>query len=324
MQSRTPRTSQGTETIAVLGSANMDLAVMQHRRPRPGETVAGTGFSMGPGGKGLNQAVAAARAGGRVRMLAAVGDDDFGAELLRRLQQEGIETSGVARLAIPTGVAQIAVTEDGENSIVVVAGANAADAFSDEDRAIIADASYLVVQLERPTALLREAMAFARASGVTTVLTPAPVSADAAELVELADILLPNEGEAMQLAGTDDAEVAAIELSRKAGTVIVTLGARGAVVARDGAIMDRVAPRRVVPVDTTAAGDTFVGVVTAELSRGAALLDALRVATAAASITVTRSGAMDSIPSLDEILDALAEPAAGYSCRAASADVGIQ
>ncbi|WP_401000736.1 ribokinase [Agromyces sp. GXQ0307] len=290
-----------TSQIAVLGSANMDLVVTLARRPEPGETVSGTHFAMGPGGKGLNQAAAAARAGGRVRMLAAVGDDDFGAELVRRMAAEGIDTGGVTRRSTATGTAHIAVTDDGENSIVVVPGANAANELSDVDRASIAGSAYLVVQLERPSALLREAMGFARANGVATVLTPAPVDGHAASLVELADILVPNEGEAKELAGTDDAESAAIALSRTAGTVIVTLGARGAIVAQQGRITGHVPARPVTPVDTTAAGDTFVGVLVAALADGVELLDALSTATAAAAITVTRSGAVDAMPSLAEI-----------------------
>lgn len=287
--------------VAVLGSANMDLVVKVPRRPNPGETMFGSRFSTGPGGKGLNQAVAAARAGATVHMLGAVGSDDFGDRLISRLRAEDVDTARMRRVTDATGVAQITVTDDAENMIVVVPGANVSDAFDDIDRAVIASASHLMVQLERPTVLLREALTFARAHNVTTVLTPAPVGSDIRDLIDLADILVPNEGEALTLAGVSDAETAARDLSRSAETVIVTLGSRGAIVAQGGTIVSRVAPRPVTPVDTTAAGDTFVGVLVAQLSQGSTLDDALADAAVAASITVTREGAADSMPTLLEI-----------------------
>jgi ribokinase len=274
--------------VTVLGSANMDLVVRQPRRPEPGETIFGTEFSTGPGGKGLNQAVAAARAGANVAFAAAVGDDEFGRRLRARLVADGVDTSLVRTVGAATGIAQISVTDDGENTIVVVPGANATADLTDAERAIVSDSSHLVVQLERPVPLLREAMRHARSTGVVTVLTPAPVQPDLAELLALSDVIIPNEGEAMFLAREDDAEAAAIVLSRTVPTVIVTLGARGAIVASGGEVIRRVAPRRVEPVDTTGAGDCGLD----------AALDA---ATAAASLAVGRPGAADSMPFADEI-----------------------
>ncbi|GAB3603455.1 ribokinase [Microbacterium aureliae] len=290
--------------VVVLGSANMDLVVRQPRWVRPGETMFGSHFSTGPGGKGLNQAVAAARAGADVAFIGAVGSDDFGARLADGLAAEGVDTTALRRVGAATGIAQITVTDDGENAIVVVPGANAESALSDADRAAIDGASHLVVQLERPHALLRTALAYARDRGVTTVLTPAPVADESRELIGLADILLPNEREAMELSGEATAEAAANSLSRSAGTVVVTLGERGALVAQGGAVVATVQPRRVKAVDTTAAGDTFVGVLVAWLSSGEDFAAALDAATAAAAIAVTRTGAADSMPARDEI-DAL-------------------
>lgn len=214
-----------------------------------------------------------------------------------------------------TGIAQISVTDDGENTIVIVPGANAHASLADEDRALIAGASHLVVQLERPALLLAEAMRFARAHGVTTVLTPAPARSGIDELIDLSDVLVPNEGEAMLLSGETDAEAAAIALSRRAGIVVVTLGGRGAIVAEAGQVLQRVAARPVEPVDTTGAGDTFVGVMVAWLDAGRALSEALDAATAAASIAVTRYGAADSMPVLAEIEAALARPAPEREAR---------
>ncbi|MEZ5213625.1 MAG: ribokinase [Microbacterium sp.] len=294
-----------TARIVVLGSANVDLVVRQPRRAEPGETMFGTSFQTGPGGKGLNQAVAAARAGGDVAFIGAIGDDAFGARCAR-CWMPGIDTRGLRVTALPTGVAQITVTDDGENAITVVAGANETAELRDPERALIAEASHLVVQLERPEALLIEALRHARAHGVTTVLTPAPARAPIDELLALADVIVPNAGEAALLAGVADAEEAAVSLSRTVPTVVVTRGAEGAVVAQRGEIVSRVPAAAVTAVDTTGAGDTFTGVLVARLAQGAAQADALAAASAAASLTVTRPGAAASMPTRAEIDAALA------------------
>jgi ribokinase len=294
-------------TIAVLGSANMDLVVRQPRLPRPGETMFGSGFTTVPGGKGLNQAVAAARAGGDVAFVGAVGDDPFGAAVRERLLADGIDVTALRTLAgVPTGTAHISVLDGGENSIVVVPGANAAIAALDAvDRTLLADPRFVVAQFERPRGLIREAFAHARAGGATTVLTPAPV-VDPGDLLELTDILVPNAAEACELAGLDDPEQAAVVLSRRARTVVMTRGADGALIAREGAIIATVPARRVDAVDTTAAGDTFAGVMVARLAAGEALDDAARAGAVAASIAVTRPGASSSMPSWAETEQALA------------------
>ncbi len=287
--------------IAVVGSANMDLVVRQPRLPRPGETIFGSSFTTVPGGKGLNQAVAAARAGGSVAFLGAVGRDPFGAALRERLVADGIDVTALQTVDVATGTAHIAVLDGGENSIVVVPGANGAVGDLDAaDRAVLADARFVVAQFERPAALIRDAFALARGGGAITVLTPAPVL-DPAGLLELTDILVPNEGEACALAGVDDPELAALDLSRRAAIVVMTRGREGAFVARAGEVVAAIPSRVVEAVDTTAAGDTFTGVLVARLVAGDSLETAARAGVVAASIAVTRPGASSSMPTWGEI-----------------------
>lgn len=287
--------------VVVLGSANMDLVVRQSRWVHPGETMFGASFTMSVGGKGLNQAVACARAGATVAFVGAVGSDGFGERLREAIVAEGIDDSQVRTTRDASGVAAITVTDDGENAIVVVAGANGVSDLEDAEVERIEESSFLVVQMERPVSLVSQAMSVARAAGVTTVLTPAPIVDGVENLVPLADILIPNEGEAIELSGSADAESAAARLSESAATVIVTLGERGCLIARDGEVVQRVRPRRVTAVDTTGAGDTFVGVLVAWLVEGAEPADAVVAATAAASLAVTRPGASAAMPFRAEI-----------------------
>jgi len=289
-------------SIVVLGSANMDLVVRQPRLPEPGETMFGSSFSTVPGGKGLNQAIAAARVGGDVAFLGAVGGDAFGRELTEALAAAGVDTDAVALVERPTGTAHISVLDGAENAIVVVPDANGVELPLDEvqQRAIRA-ARYLVVQFERPLPLVAEAVAFARAHGVTTVVTPAPALPLPEGFLDDVDILVPNAGEACTLAGRDDETDAARALSRRAGTVVVTRGARGALVARGGAVVAEVPAHPVTPVDTTGAGDTFTGVFVARLAAGDAEVDALRAASIAAALATTRAGASTSMPTWDEV-----------------------
>ena len=297
-----PRYSHGVTAIVVLGSANLDLVVRQPRMPEPGETLFGSGFDTVPGGKGLNQAIAAARAGGDVAFLGAVGDDDFGRRLTAALSGDGVDVARVSVTASPSGVALINVLDDGENSIVVVSGANAdVTALDDSSRETIAAADYLVAQLERPLELVRDAFRHARTTDTRTVLTPAPARPLDDEILELSDILIPNAGEACAIAGEADETAAALSLSRRCGLVVMTRGGRGVLVARAGEVVADVPARPVTPVDTTAAGDTFAGVLIARLAHGDALEAALDAATAAASIAVTREGASSSMPTWAEI-----------------------
>lgn len=293
--------------IAVLGSATVDLVVRLGRLPGIGETVFGTSFTSVPGGKGLNQAIAAARSGGDVGFLGAVGSDAYGERVRACLEEAGIAIEGLRIVDEATGTAHISVIEGGDNAITIVPAANSAITSFDPDSArLLEGANYLVTQFERPVTLIREGFTRAREHGISTVLTPAPVMPLDEELLDLVDILVPNALEACQLAGVEDERRAATALSRRVGLVVMTRGERGALVASDGAIIDDVPARRVEVVDTTGAGDTFVGALVAWLDAGESLEDAVRAATVAASISVTRPGTSSSIPMRDEILAALA------------------
>ena len=303
-------------TIAVLGSANMDLVVRQARLPQPGETMFGADFSTVPGGKGLNQAVAAARLGADVTFLGAVGADAYGTQLRALLATEGIRSTELATADAPTGTAHISVVDSGENSIVVVSGANATvTTLSVEQRAIVADSAFLVMQCELPVSVLVEGIRVARAAGVFTVLTPAPVVPLPAGFLASVDLVVPNQIEAAELTGESDPVRAAEVLSAGQTWAIVTLGSKGSVVAFDGEALGLAPARPVTAVDTTAAGDTFVGALVARLAvdsvHGTAvtpdqMIEAVRYATVASSIAVTRAGATSSMPVSAEVAAILA------------------
>lgn len=297
----------------------MDLVVRQPRLPEPGETIFGSGFSTVPGGKGLNQAVAAARLGGSVDFLGAVGGDPNGAELRALMAAEGIRTDGLAVTVEPTGTAHISVVDTGENSIVVVSGANSSlQALTPSQRDTIRNAAILMMQCELPLPVLSEGIALAREAGVFTVLTPAPVVPLPDGFLASVDLVVPNQIEAAALTGETDPVSAAEILSAGKTWAIVTLGARGSVIAYDGAALGIAPARRVDAVDTTAAGDTFVGALVARLAAGsppqsgsagghahaqaqAEMVEAVRWATAASSISVTRPGATSSMPRYNEV-----------------------
>jgi len=303
--------------VVVVGSLNMDLVARVARLPVPGETVPGSRFATVPGGKGANQAVAAARLGARTAMIGCVGDDDFGARLRAGLEADGVDCSALRTAeSTPSGVALIAVDQAGRNGIVVVPGANGQLAPADVDAAerLIAGARIVILQLEVPIDTAVHAARRARALGRTVVLNPSPARPLPAGLLGCVDLLVPNEIEAAALTGApvvsvDDAIAAGRHLrAGGAGTVLVTLGAAGAVtVAADG---ERHAPApRVEAVDTTAAGDTFLGGLCAALVGGRTLAGAVAFGQAAAALCVTRRGAQPSIPYAREIL--VGDPAAG-------------
>ena len=284
--------------VCVIGSANLDLVATTERLPGPGETVLGDSFAEHAGGKGLNQAVAAARAGATTAFCAAVGDDDAARQLLATMAADSIDSSAVRVIVtVPTGRALIGVSASAENSIIVVAGANAELAAAD----VVASASnarVVLAQLEVPVATIAAALAAARTAGATTVLNPAPAQPLSAELISLCDVIIPNEHEVEILGGVDSL----FALGAKA--IVVTLGSRGAELCTpDGARM-LVPAFAVTPVDTTAAGDAFCGSFAAAISNGTSLIDALRFAAAGAGLTTTRAGAVPSIPHRAEI-DAL-------------------
>lgn len=290
-----------TAKIVVVGSFNADLVSYMERMPRPGETVHGERFATGAGGKGSNQAVAAARLGADVTFIGRVGNDVF-AELAYEIwDAEGVNREFVKRDSdVATGVAPILVDSSGENMIVVVLGANRRVQPSDIDaaRERIAEADMLVVQLEVNLDIVPYALKTAKAYGVATILNPAPAAAISAETIQLADYLTPNEIELETLSGgasEDVASAARALLTRDDQTAVVTLGAEGArIVTHEDSI--NVPSFAVDAVDTTGAGDTFNAALAVGLSEGRALEDAVRFANAAAALCVTKPGAADSAP----------------------------
>ncbi len=301
-------------SIVVVGSSNTDMVVKGERIPVPGETVIGGEFVMVAGGKGANQAVAAARLGGRVTLIARVGTDVFGQQAVAGYENEGIDVSWIVRdPERATGVALILVDAKGENSISVASGANLALSPKDVAKAegVIQAAKIVVMQLETPLDTIRFTAELAAKHGVPVLLDPAPAPDGPLpdDVLQNLTYLKPNETEASRLTGitvSDDvsASRAAAELLRTAPSlhgVIITLGKAGCYYAtRDGA--QAVIPSQIVKaVDTTAAGDAFSGALAVALSRGDLLGDAILFATRAASLSVQRLGAQSSLPRLDEI-----------------------
>jgi ribokinase len=296
-------------SIVVVGSSNTDMMVRLPRIPRPGETLLGGEFLTAAGGKGANQAVAAARAGGGVRFVARLGRDAFGDQALAGFRREGIDTRCVFRDAsAPSGIALIFVGGDGENSIAVASGANARLTPRDVRKAelLICSAAVLVAQLESPLAAVQAAAEIAASAVVPFILNPAPARPLPDALLRLVSVLTPNETEAEALTGikvSDSAGAArACERlrARGVGTVILTLGRRGAFLA--DAQGQRLIPGfRVKAVDTTAAGDVFNGALAVALAEGKTAADGVRFAHAAAALSVTRLGAQPSAPTRRQI-----------------------
>ncbi|MFE6855014.1 ribokinase [Streptomyces sp. NPDC057674] len=289
-------------SIVVLGSTNMDLVAYVPRAPALGETVTGREFRTIPGGKGANQAVAAARAGGEVSMIGAVGADDFGTRLRATLEHCSVDTDLLRTAEGASGTAHIVVDDEGGNAIVVVPGANGTVTSLDHgDEALIGTADALLLQLELPLSVVVEGAATARRLGVRTVLTPPPAQPLPPELLATIDLLVPNEHEAAALTGLPDPREAALALLRDVPEVVVTLGAAGSLYAARGADPVTVPAPRVRAVDTTAAGDTFVGALVVALGEGRPVPEALAWAGAAAALSVQREGASTSMPYRSEI-----------------------
>ncbi|GAB4571873.1 MAG: ribokinase [Anaerolineae bacterium] len=293
--------------ITVLGSYNTDLVTFTPRMPRPGETILGTGFKTGPGGKGSNQAVAAARAGAAVTFVGRIGTDMFGDMALNVWQEAEILTDHVIRSDdAPTGVASIIVDENGENMIVVASGANWLVSAEDVERALpaIQKSAVFLTQLETPLESVRRGLELARASGLITILNPAPAQKLAPELLTLVDILTPNQTEAEIISGipSTNAENACKALrDRGANTIVMTLGAEGVLLYDDNGPQHFPAFKVEQVVDTTGAGDAFNGALAVALAEGRALPDAIRFAAATGALSVTRPGATDSMPYRPEI-----------------------
>jgi ribokinase len=296
----------GAPQLLVVGSLNMDLLVRVGSLPGPGETITGGTFEMSGGGKGANQAVAAARAGAAVAMVGAVGGDEFGARLLEELAGEGVSVAAVARLPdVVTGLAAIVVDEEGENQIAVASGANHMLGAGHVQRAFeeldLERARCALLSLEVDDEVVVEGAERAAAQGMAVVVNPAPARQLPAELIARRPIMTPNEGEAAELTGREDpAEAAAALVDAGAMAALVTAGARGVFVA-DGAGVEQIEPPTVSVRDTTGAGDAFSGVFAAGLARGWELQRAAGWATAAAALSVTRSGARDGMPTASEI-----------------------
>lgn len=297
--------------IIVVGSCNTDIVIRVDHLPEPGETIIGHDFITNQGGKGANQAVAVKRLGGETAFIARLGNDDFGAKSLRLLTEEGIDTSFV-RLTdgVSTGVALIPVDDKGENSIIVSSGANALLSPLDIEAAkpLFEKASILLMQLETPVPTLISAARLAKQFGAKVVLNPAPYPKEPLpiELLELVDIITPNETEAAGMSGVkvldeESALKAICEIQGQGvGNVIITAGASGAYTSIDGQLV-RIPSEKVEVVDTTAAGDTFCGALCVALSKGTDMVQAIRFANKAASLSVTRLGAWMSIPYEKEI-----------------------
>jgi ribokinase len=308
--------------IVVIGSINMDLVLRVPRMPAAGETLTGSAFQTIPGGKGANQAVACARLGSdkpdldsapKVAMIGCLGDDGFGQILRAALVSEGIDVSHVSTMpGIASGIASILVDASGQNSIVIAGGANdsLAPKHIDAARELIAQASIVVLQLETPLATVQHAIDLAHALGKTVVLNPAPAAHLPAPLLAKVDYLIPNEIEAAMLADTsfdsamqNVAATAESLLEKGCRNVLITLGAKGVHAALEQG-SQTFAAHPVTAIDSTAAGDTFIGGFVAALASGAAVIDAIALGQRAAAWSVTRHGAQTSIPQRHQLADA--------------------
>lgn len=295
---------KNTGKLAVLGSINADHILNLASFPRPGETVIGKQYQVAFGGKGANQAVAAGRSGAAISFIACVGEDDIGERIRQQLAEDKIDIAAID--VIPgesTGVALIFVNGEGENSIAIHAGANAAltPALVEKHKQTIAEADALLMQLESPLDSVLAAAKIAREHQTKVILNPAPAMPLSAELLALVDMITPNETEAEALTGVhidsdeDAARAAGVLHDKGIASVLITLGSRGVWLSEQGQ-GQRIAGFKVKAVDTIAAGDTFNGALITALLEGKSVAEAVRFAHAAAAIAVTRSGAQPSVP----------------------------
>ncbi|RWK47287.1 ribokinase [Mesorhizobium sp.] len=301
--------------IIVVGSINLDLIANVDRLPAAGETVHGSGFATAPGGKGANQALAAARAGAKVRMVGAVGKDNFATDALALLRDGKIDLSGVGETFASTGTALIMVADDGENVIAVVPGANDSVVTGDLSKAFMKKGDVVLLQQEIPLQTVDAALDAARAAGAVTVLNTAPFRAEAAAFLGKADYVVANEtefdlyGEALSLSGRDRPARMRDYAGKTSSTVVVTLGGDGVLAATPADLL-MVPALNITPVDTVGAGDTFCGYFAAGLSSGLPLDQALARAAAAGSLACLKPGAQPAIPLAKEVEAALQNPPA--------------
>ena len=297
--------------IFVVGSLNIDLVTRMERLPREGETVSGSDLMLFPGGKGANQACAAARLGGRTAIIGQVGNDPFGEHLLGSLRNAGVDTTGTGRSARATGAACISVLPGGENAIVISPGANATltpDLALSRLGALKAG-DFLLVQLEVRPETVEAVLVYAVRRGAVTILDPAPARPLSRELLGCVTYLTPNQSEAAQLLGKPDMPITGFADAREATRALLELGPAAAVLKMGklgcyvaaGEFSDGVEGFAVDAVDTTAAGDTFNAAFAVGLSEGMSVADAAVFANAAAALSVTRAGAQSSIPNRDEV-----------------------
>jgi ribokinase len=298
-------------SVLIVGSSNTDMVIMTDHLPAPGETIIGGRFFMNPGGKGANQAVAAARLDGNITFITKTGDDLFGRQAKELFKNESINTSYIFIDKLnPSGVALICVDSDGENCISVASGANGTLNVQNIQEAsqAISDASFVLMQLEIPLETVAFVAATASQQKIPVILNPAPACALPNDLLKNITIITPNETEAELLTGikvdsVDAAKTAALALNAKGiETVIITLGAKGALLLHQG-IFNLVASMPVKAVDTTAAGDVFNGAFVVALSEGKSMPDAVTFGCKAAAISVTRLGAQSSAPKRSEVID---------------------
>lgn len=301
--------------LTVLGSINADHVISVPYFAKPGETLTGHSYHIAYGGKGANQAVAAARLGAKVSFIGCIGNDDIGRAMKTAFAQDGIDVGAIKTIDNQmTGIAMIQVAESGENSIVISAGANGHldESVVAETQSAISEADCLLMQLETPLPAIIQAAQIAKQHGTRVVLNPAPARALPDELLGLLDMITPNETEAEILTGVkvvDEATASqAAEVFHQKGieTVLITLGSKGVFVSENG-LGNIVAGFRVQAVDTTAAGDTFNGALVTAMLEDKPFAEAIRFAHAAAAISVTRKGAQPSIPSRQETLDFLSK-----------------
>ena len=276
--------------VVVVGSANLDLVARASRLPKPGETVSGSHFFEACGGKGVNQAIAAARAGAKTAFIGALGRDHAGEILLAALVKDGVDVSAVQRVSAPTGRALIGVSDSGENSIIVVPGANHAVSVDDieKNKSLISSAKVLLCQLEVPLTVVQRAFELA-GSSTTRILNPAPAQALPDSLLGVVDIVTPNEYEVELLGGVNQLQNLGIK------TVIVTQGEKGAMVV-DATGARQVDPYKVTAVDSTGAGDAFCGMLAARLAIGESMTNSLRAAVIAGALATQIEGAVPSLP----------------------------
>ena len=308
--------------VICLASWNADLVSRVARPLARGETLMASGFTIGPGGKGSNAAVACARQGAQVAVIARIGRDDFGRMALDLWAREGIDASMVEVVdGEPSGVAQILVYDDGDNSIAVAPGAGAGLGARHADAAAVPlrQAAVVMASCEVPLAATRAAFSHARSGGGVTLLNPAPAIPLPDVLLALCDVLTPNEAELRALAGLPAqagvAQAAAALQARGAGAVAVTLGAAGCALFRRGHPPLVLAGHAMAVADTIGAGDTFTGALAAALARGEALEPALAWANAAAALSVTGRGAITGMPTRDAVAALLARPGSSLSAR---------